>query len=276
MNAMKRSRISTLFLLSLTLLLAGCQAIRLKLPVFAPTASPVVIPTPTAIPPTVTVQATPTPTAVPTIEIYAPAIAQANFVKTVNNPYYPLKPGRTFTYTGKNEKLSVRKEIVVSKKTRVVMGVTCIEVVDSVWVAGKLAQKTLEWYAQDKEGNVWYFGADAKQYKSGKITGSAGSWQAGVNGAQPGIIMRAKPTLGDNYRQNYLKGTVEDMGYVVSLDGALKVPYHAYKNLLITLQWSNLTPGIIENRYYAKGVGFVYSEMVKGGTGELKLAKIKK
>ncbi len=273
---MKRSKITILFLISLTLLSAGCQAIRLKLPVFVPTSSPTVMPTPTAIPPTATVQAAPTPTAAPAVEIYAPVVDPSNFVKTVNNPYYPLKPGRSFTYTGKKEKLSLRKEIVVSKKTRVVMGVRCTEVADSMWVAGKLAQKTLEWYAQDKDGNVWYFGADAKQYKSGKIIGSAGSWQAGVNGAQPGIIMRAKPTLGDNYRQNYLKGTVEDMGYVVSLDGALKVPYHAYKDLLITLQWSNLTPDIIENRYYARGVGFVYSEIAQGGTGELKLAKIKK
>jgi hypothetical protein len=276
MNAMKRNRITIIFLISLALLLAGCQAIRLKLPVFTPTASPAVIPTPTAIPPTATVQAAPTPTAAPTVEIYAPAIDPANFVKGVNNPYYPLKPGRTLTYTGKKEKVTVSKQITISKKTKVVMGVTCIAVVDSEWVAGKLAQKTVEWYAQDKEGNVWYFGADAKQYTSGKLTGSAGSWQAGVNGAQPGIIMLANPTRGDTYRQNYLKGSIEDMSYVVSLDGALKVPYHAYKDLLITLQWSNLTPGIIENRYYAKGVGLVYSELVQGGTGELKLAKVKK
>jgi len=273
---MKRSRITIIFLIFLALLLAGCQAIRLSLPVFTPTASPAVIPTPTEFPLAATVQAAPTPTAAPTVEIYAPAIDPANFVKTVNNPYYPLKSGRTFTYTGKKEKLSLRKEVVVSKKTRVVMGVTCTQVADSVWVSGKLAQKTLEWYAQDKEGNVWYFGADAKQYTSGKITGSAGSWQAGVNGAMPGIIMLANPTRGDTYRQSYLKGTIEDMGYVVSLDGALKVPYHAYKDLLITLQWSNLTPDIIENRYYAKEVGFIYSELVQGGTGELKLAKVKK
>jgi len=180
------------------------------------------------------------------------------------------------TYAGKKGKVGLREQVAVSKKTRVVMGVTCMEVADTVWEGGKLAQKTLEWYAQDKDGNVWYFGAEAKQYKNGKVTGMDGSWQAGAGGAQPGIMMLANPTRGDTYRQDYLKGVVEDMAYVVSLDGALKVPYHAYKNLLITLNWSNLTPGVIENRYYAKNVGFVYSEMVQGGKGELKLVKIKK
>jgi len=278
---MKPSRIITIFLISLTLLLAGCQAIRLNLPLLAPTASVMVMPTPSAVAPTAvapvaTVQAVPTPTAAPTIPVYAPVIDPADFVKGVNNPYYPLKPGRTMSYTGKKGKVSLREQVVISKKTRVVMGVTCMEVADSVWEGGKLAQKTLKWYAQDKEGNVWYFGADAKQYKNGKVSGMAGSWQAGAGGAQPGIMMLAHPTRGDTYRQDYLKGVVEDMAYVVSLDGALKVPYHAYKNLLITLNWSNLTPGVIENRYYAKNVGFVYSEMVQGGKGELKLVKIKK
>jgi hypothetical protein len=277
---MKPSRITTLFLISIILLLTGCQLVKFNLPVFAPSPSPTVMPSATAVPPTATVQALPTPTVAPTAApkapVYAPVIDPANFVIGVNNPYFPLKPGRSMTYTGKKGKVSLREQVAVTKNTRVVMGVTCMEVVDTLWESGKLAQKTLRWYAQDKDGTVWYFGAEAKQYKKGKVSGMDGSWQAGAGGAQPGIIMLAHPTRGDTYRQDYLEGVVEDMAYVVSLDGALKVPYHAYKNLLITLNWSNLTPTVIEDHYYAKGVGFVYSEIVQGGKGEMKLVKIKK
>ena len=156
-----------------------------------------------------------------------------------------------------------------------ILGVTCVVVSDTVKVDGVLEEATLDWYAQDKQGNVWYFGEDSKEYKDGKVTSTKGSWETGVKGALPGIVMEANPKVGDTYRQEYYKGEAEDMASVESLSESVSVPYGAYSNLLMTKEWSALdSPPVFENKYYAKGVGFL---MTKGDqTGELKLVGIRR
>jgi len=176
----------------------------------------------------------------------------------IDNPYFPLKPGTTLVYEGKTEKGKEHNEVAVSSQTKVIMGVTCVVVNDTVMIDGKLEEATIDWYAQDQKGNVWYFGEDAKDYDpSGKVISTAGSWVGGVGGAQPGIVMEAAPSIGEPYRQEYLKGQAEDRAQVISLSESATTKYGAFTNLVMTKEWSDLEPNMTENKYYAKGVGFV-------------------
>src|SRR5215212_9037351 len=147
---------------------------------------------------------------------YTPHINPSEFTTKVDSHYFPLKPGTTFFYQG-NKQGSTRDEMAVTHSTKKVMGVECVVVNDKGWEAGKLIEGTYDWFAQDKKGNVWYFGEDTKEYKNGKVVSTKGSWEAGVDGAKPGIIMQAHPKVGQSYRQEYYKGEAEDMAKAISL-----------------------------------------------------------
>jgi hypothetical protein len=197
---------------------------------------------------------------------YAPTIDPANFVTKIDNPYFPLTPGTTMIFEGKTETGFEHTEARVSSDTKVIMGVKCVSVVDTVTVDGKLEELTTDWYSQDKQGNVWYFGEDSKAYKDGKVVSTKGSWLGGVKGAYPGYIMKAKPVVGETYRQEYFKGEAEDMATLVSLNETTSVPQGSYKNVWMTKEWSALeNPPVIEHKYYAKGIGQI---MTTGGTGK--------
>ncbi|MEK7399723.1 MAG: hypothetical protein AAB116_22510, partial [Candidatus Poribacteria bacterium] len=142
-------------------------------------------------------------------ETYNPTVDPTNFVTKIDNKYFPLVPGTTFIYQGKTEDGTERNEVYVSQKTKTILGVTCIVIEDRVWVNDDLVESTLDWYAQDKVGDVWYFGEDSKEYDKGAVVSTKGSWEAGVNGAKPGIIMQANPQIGKSYRQEYYKGEAE-------------------------------------------------------------------
>jgi len=206
--------------------------------------------------------------------IYHPVIDPADFDTNIDNPYYPLTPGTTFIYEGITEKGNERDEVKVTKDTKTIIGVTCVVVHDTVYVDNELAEETLDWYAQDKEGNVWYFGENSRQYAGGEIVSIDGSWQAGINGAQPGIIMEAKPKVGDIYRQEFAPGEAEDMGEVLSLTESTTVPFGGlYANCLMTKDFSGLEPDVIEHKYFAKGVGFIQALDVNTNNG-IKLINI--
>jgi hypothetical protein len=208
-------------------------------------------------------------------ETYAPVIDPANFVSVIDNPYMPLVPGTTFIYEGKTEKGNEHNEVYVSSETKVILGVTCVVVKDKVMVDGALEEQTLDWYAQDKQGNVWYFGEDSKEYQNGKAVSTEGSWEGGVDGALPGIVMQASPTIGETYRQEYYKGEAEDWAEVLSLTETATVPTGSYKDLLMTNEWSALdNPPVYEHKYYAKGIGFIMTQYVEGGY-EMKLIEIR-
>jgi len=137
------------------------------------------------------------------------------------------------------------------------MGVECVVVRDTAWEGGELIERTFDWYAQDQEGTVWYFGEDTKEYRNGKVTSTGGSWEAGVDGAQPGIIMQANPKAGLSYRQEYYEGEAEDKAQVVSVNESVTVPYGSFDHVLKTKEWTPLEPGLVEHKYYAPGVGQV-------------------
>src|SRR5215211_3585219 len=167
-------------------------------------------------------------------EGYAPNINPADFTTRIDNKYFPLKPGTTYVYEGKTEEGTERNEITVTDDTRRVMGVECVVIRDKVFLDGGLIEDTFDWYAQDKKGNVWYFGENTKEYQNGKVESTQGSWEAGVDGAKPGIYMQADPKVGETYRQEYYEGKAEDMAKVLSLDESAAVPYGTFDHLLMT------------------------------------------
>lgn len=207
-------------------------------------------------------------------EPYEPLIDPKNFVEGVDNPYFPLTPGTTFVYEGETEDGIEHIEVVVTDDTKEILGVTCIVVRDTVWIDGELVEDTYDWYAQDTDGNVWYMGETTEEYEDGEVASTAGSWEAGVDGAKPGIIMWADPQVGQPYRQEYYQGEAEDMAETISLTESASVAYGSYHNLLVTREWTPLDPGVAENKYYAEGVGLVLEVVVEGGSGRTELIDI--
>jgi len=208
-------------------------------------------------------------------DAYAPRVDPADFTTKIDNKYFPLEPGTTFVYRGKTEDASEGDTVAVTSETRNIMGVECVVVDDRVTEDGELTEKTYDWYAQDEKGNVWYFGEDSKEYENGKVKSTEGSWEAGKDGAEPGIIMPANPNVGETYRQEYYKGEAEDMARALKLDGSATVPRGSYDHVLVTREWTPLEPNIAEHKYYAAGVGNVLEVAVKGPQERLELVDVK-
>lgn len=207
---------------------------------------------------------------------YNPGINPANFVREITNPFFPLTPGTLFNYRGKTVEGTEIDHVYVTYETKEILGVTCVVVADSVWFEGDLREATFDWYAQDREGNVWYFGEDSRQFEGGVQIGTEGSWQAGVDGAKPGIIMMANPKIGDSYRQEFYKGVAEDMAEVLSLNASVAVPYGSFDNCLKTREWTPLEPGVIANKYYAPGIGCILEITTQGGSERVELIDVVK
>ena len=199
-----------------------------------------------------------------------------NFVDVVDNPYFPLEPGTTYIYRGETEGVPTRDVMTVTSDTKVILGVTTMVVHDQAYEDGVLVEDTFDWYAQDKAGNVWYFGEDTKELdENGNVISTEGSWQAGVNGAEPGIIMEANPKKGDKYQQEFASDVAEDMAQVIGFEDTYCVRYGCFEDVLVTKEWTPLEKGVVENKYYAPGVGFIFGEMVKGGDEQIELVRIR-
>jgi hypothetical protein len=197
-----------------------------------------------------------------------------DFVDRIDNPYFPLEPGTTFLYLGTEEGKRRTVSVYVTHKTKTIAGIRATVVLDQVLVGHKPEEKTFDWYAQDKRGNVWYLGEDSSDYVKGKWVRSDGSWETGVDGARPGIVMQAHPTVGDVYRQEYYAGHAEDLAKVLALDASVPVPYRSSTHALETSEWTPLEKGVIEHKYYVRGVGNVRTIMVKGGSEEEQLVSV--
>ena len=208
-------------------------------------------------------------------EPYEPVINPADFVAQIDNQYLPLTPGTTMIYEGESEDGSERIEVEVTQDTKEILGVTCTIVRDRVWVDGELEEDTFDWFAQDKDGNVWYFGEDSKEYEDGVVTSTEGSWESGVDGAKPGILMKANPQVGDAYRQEYYEDEAEDLAEVLSLNESASVAYGDFENCLKTQEWTPLEPDVVEEKYYAPGFGVVLEVAVKGGSERIELVEVK-
>jgi hypothetical protein len=182
---------------------------------------------------------------------YTPHIDPADFTTKIDNEYFPMKPGTTFLYEGGTE----RGEMTVTSDTKNVMGVECVVIDHKEWDGGKLIERTRDWFAQDDKGTVWYFGEETKEFENGEVVSTKGSWEAGVDGAKPGIIMQADPKVGQSYYQEYYPGEAMDKASVLSSEASVTVPYGSFDEVLETKEWTPLQPGLSEKKYYVRGVG---------------------
>jgi hypothetical protein len=229
----------------------------------------------TAASPTPSGSAAPSPS--PSASAYHPVIDPANFVEVVDNPYFPLTPGTTYVFEGVRDGRGQRDEFEVTGGTKVVLGVTSVVVRDTATriADGSLIERTDDWFAQDKDGNVWYMGEDTKTFDAmGNVKSTEGSWEAGVDGALPGIVMPSNPEVLAAYRQEYYPGQAEDMAWLVSLDQSVNVPYRSFGHVLETLEWSPLEPDVVEKKYYASGIGLIFSTSAAGEVENARLVAI--
>ena len=204
----------------------------------------------------------------------------ADFTTRIDNPYWPMKPGSRWIYRETDgEGTTQRVVVTVTPKTkRIANGITARVIHDLVTERGKPVEVTDDWYAQDRAGNIWYLGEFTTEYKNGKPTTTAGSFEAGVDGAQPGVIMPAKPRAGMRYRQEYYKGQAEDKAQILSLKEQVEVPfgYFGPGRVLMTKDLNPLEPKILEYKFYARGVGPVLAVGVSGGSDREELVSFRR
>ena len=181
----------------------------------------------------------------------------ADFSADITHPLWPMKPRTRWIYRELEANGTVTDGVVVAttKTEKLANGITGRVVRDTARQSGQIIEDTIDWYAQDSAGNVWYVGEDTAEFEGGAIASTAGSWQAGVDGALPGVIVPADPQPGLAYRQEYYAGQAEDNGAVVSLDETADVPYGHFDSLMMTADTSGIEPNVLEHKFYAKGVG---------------------
>lgn len=211
-----------------------------------------------------------------TADGYGVTIEPDDFVTGIDNPYFPLEPGTRWVLKGKTVEGKEVDTIEGLDETKEVMGVTTTVVLDIVTVDGKVAEKTWDWYAQDKAGNVWYFGEDTAEYENGKKVSTSGAWEAGVDGALPGIIMSADPRVTDSYRQEYYEGEAEDMFWVVETGISKETPFGTFEDVVRSLEWSPLEPRVVVEKYHAPGVGLIAEKALSGGTEIFELVEFER
>ena len=196
----------------------------------------------------------------------------ADWAPAVTHPFFPLRPGTTWVYRPKSG--TTVDSITVTFERKRILGISAVVVRDREYRGTTLLEDTRDWYAQDVRGNVWYLGEDTREYRKGRPPSREGSWEAGVNGAQAGLMMPAAPKVGESYRQEYLKGEAEDAAKVIALDGSASTPAGAFSGCVVTEEWSPLEPDVREQKTYARNVGLVRERTVEGGHGEMLLIKV--
>jgi hypothetical protein len=200
---------------------------------------------------------------------YQPDLDPADFVSGVTNPFFPLVPGTTFIYEQRTAGGVEHIEVHVTREIKEILGIPCTVVRDTATLDGEVIEDTLDWYAQDVRGNVWYLGEESRSYEDGDLISIDGSWKAGRDGALPGIIMEAHPQARDLYRQEYLPGDAEDLAAVASLNKSVTVAYGTFNHCLMTEDFSPLDPGVVEYKFYAEGIGNVLELDADGSRLEL-------
>lgn len=204
-------------------------------------------------------------------------IAASDFVPHVRNPYFPLRPGTTFRYRGTKDGKPTIDVFHVTGRTMQILGVPCVSIADRLYESGKLAERTTDWYAEDRQGRVWYFGEETAELSAaGKVTSTEGSWQAGVEGAMPGIFMTKAPHAGQSFRQEFLRGEAEDHFRVIRLGVPASVPAGHFPRALETREWTPLEPGVIDRKLYVRGIGEVSEEALKGPVEIARLLSVQK
>jgi hypothetical protein len=186
---------------------------------------------------------------------YDPPIRPGNFVSRIDNPFAPFKHGAWWEYRGQTPDGVERDRVEVLDVHRTIQGVNVTAVRDRVWIDDELTEDTVDWFAQDVRGNVWYFGELSKAFEDGLLSSLEGSFEAGKDGAKAGILMKAAPRVGEMYRQEWSPGSAEDMAQVQSLNAPDDVPFKGSAKVLMTREFSALSPGEEELKFYVPGIG---------------------
>src|SRR6185503_655702 len=201
----------------------------------------------------------------------------SDFRAHVTNEWFPLVTGTRYVYAGVKDGQPSRDIVAVGRATKTIARVPCVVVSDRLFIRGRLRERTSDWYSQDTHGNVWYFGeATAELDRQGRVTSTEGSWQAGRDGARPGIFMPADPKVGQSFQQEFYKGHAEDYFKVLSLHAAVKVPYTSSGRALLTREWTPLERGVIDHKFYVRGVGTVLEQTVRGGDERNELLSVRR
>jgi hypothetical protein len=204
-------------------------------------------------------------------------LSPSDFVARIDNRWFPLKPGSRYRYKGHEGDEKTVDVVRVTQRTRRVLGVDTTVVHDVVSVDGKREEKTNDYYAQDRHGNVWYFGEATRTLdRHGHTVSKEGSFQAGRDGARVGVLIPGHPKVGQTGRQEYLKGEAEDEFKVLDLDARVSVPFVSSHHALRTKETTPLEPNVVDNKYYVRGVGCVREVTVKGPRERLKLVSLEK
>jgi len=207
-----------------------------------------------------------------------PATLSPNdFVARVDNPWFPLQPGSQYRYTGVKDRVKMVDIVRVTDRTKLIQGVKTTVVHDVVSVNRRPEEVTDDFYAQDRRGNVWYFGEATRELdRHGNTVSTEGSFQAGVDGARAGVLIPGHPRVGLAARQEFLEGQAEDHFKVLDLDARVSVPLLHSRHALRTREWTPLEPGVIDNKYYVRGIGTVREITVKGPVERLSLISFRK
>jgi hypothetical protein len=204
-------------------------------------------------------------------------LSPSDFVVRVDNPWFPLQPGSEYHYTGLKGHTKTVDVVKVTNRTKLILGVTTTVVHDVVEVNGRPEEETNDFYAQDRHGNVWYFGEVTKTLDShGNTVSTEGSFQAGVNGDRAGVLIPGHPTVGQVARQEFSKGQAEDHFKVLDLHARVSVSFVSSDHALRTKEWTPLEPKVLDNKYYVRGIGTVREIAVKGPVELLRLVSFKK
>jgi hypothetical protein len=204
-----------------------------------------------------------------------PTFDPTNFGSPVGNPYFPLVPGTRSVLRGVKDGLTQTERSTVTGQTKQILGVTATVIHDVSLHHGRPLEDTLDWYAADNDGNVWYMGEDTREFdENGHVVSTEGSWESGVDGAVPGVIMLADPQVDDAYRQEFYAGQAEDQAWVVRTGGSFTVPYGTVHNVIRALEWTRLEPNVVVLKVFAPGLGIVYERTLSGSKEIAALVKV--
>jgi hypothetical protein len=200
----------------------------------------------------------------------------AGFTATIDNVWFPLRPGQSYVYQGSTDGKPSIDTFEVTRETTMIDGTPCVVIHDTLTQGGKVVEETVDWYSQDRQGNVWYFGEDTRTLDShGKVTSTEGSWKAGVDGARAGIYMPGNPQIGQSLQQESYAGHAEDHFVVLQTSVPVKVPFGSFTGALLTAEWTPLEPAVLSEKVYVPLLGQVREFDLTGASEHLELARIR-